>query len=108
MIAGNPFPQVSAHSDINRKVFAIQKNQYIDILVKNLSILRASIGMTQVQLAKKADISRQTIVSIKTKKRPMSWNQYMEIVLVFKQFDESTLILDKLDLFSSKIITDYL
>lgn len=71
-------------------------------MVKNMPVLRAAVGFTQVELGEKLGVSRQTIVAIENAKRPLPWSLYLARVLVFQQYDESNELLDKLELFLSK------
>lgn len=59
------------------------KDEYIQKMIKNLPVLRASIGLTQRQLGKKVGVSRQTIVAIENKKHSLSWSLYLSIICVF-------------------------
>ena len=82
------------------------QDEFIDIMIKNLPVLRASANMTQAQLAEKTGVSRQTIVSIENRKRPLPWTLYLAIVCVFEQYEGSKTLLIKLNLFSSEFIVD--
>lgn len=55
----------------------------IDILVDELPALRARIGISQDQLAEYVGLSRQTLSAIETRKRPISWQTFLSIVLYF-------------------------
>lgn len=55
----------------------------IDILVDELPALRAKIGISQDQLAEYVGVSRQTLSAIETRKRPLSWQTFLSIVLYF-------------------------
>lgn len=81
-----------------------QKDEYVQRMVKNLPMLRASIGLTQRQLGKKVGVSRQTIVAIENKKYSLSWSLYLSIICVFFQYEETKLLLDKLEVFSDNLI----
>jgi len=84
------------------------QNEYIDSMIKNMPVLRAATNMTQVQLAEKVGVSRQTIVAIETRKRPMSWSLYLAAVFVFEQYEESNNLIGKLELCSSEFIKKHL
>lgn len=88
---------------VQRKGGTMQ-DEYIEKMVKNLPVLRVAAGLTQVQLGAKLGVSRQTIVAIENEKSPLTWSLYLAIVCVFEQYDESRILLDKLDLFSSEFI----
>ena len=68
--------------DMNRKEKVAMQDEYMDTLIKNLPVLRAATSMTQAQLAEKVGVSRQTIVAIETRKRPMPWSLYLATILV--------------------------
>ena len=89
---------------MKKKETVAMQDEYIDALIKNLPVLRAATKMTQAQLADKVGVSRQTIVSIETRKRPMPWTLYLAIMFVFGQYEESKILLFKLNLFSSELI----
>lgn len=93
---------------MKKKETVTMQNEYIDALSKNLPVLRASTNMTQAQLAYKVGVSRQTIVSIETGKRPMPWSLYLATIFVFEQYTESRILLRKLMLFSTEFIVNVL
>lgn len=87
-----------------REKIAMQ-DEHIDILIKNLPVLRVATQMTQAQLADRVGVSRQTIVAIETRKRPMPWTLYLAIMFVFMRCKGSKTLLEKLDLFDDEFIT---
>lgn len=92
---------------VQRKGGTMQE-EYIEKMVKNLPVLRAAAGLTQVQLSAKLGVSRQTIVAIENGKTPLTWSSYLAIVCVFTQYEETKELLDKVDLFSSEYIKENL
>jgi DNA-binding XRE family transcriptional regulator len=78
----------------------------LERMVKHLQLLRASAGLTQEQLAAKLDISRQTISAIENQNYPLSRSLYLAMVLVFKQYRKSSVLLESFELFNSAIIRD--
>ena len=80
------------------------KEEYIDRMVKNLPVLRASIRITQKELAQKIGITRQSMMNIENRRRPLQWSTYLALVLVFQQAEESRKLLESLRLFDGKII----
>ncbi|MBQ9469023.1 MAG: helix-turn-helix domain-containing protein [Clostridia bacterium] len=63
-------------NEINRKAL-------IENMADNLPMLRTKLGFTQEEIAKIIGVSRHTVISIENKKRPMTWNTYLSLVLVF-------------------------
>jgi DNA-binding XRE family transcriptional regulator len=84
------------------------KADYIERMLKNLPALRASIGLTQEQLGKKLGMSRQTIVAIETRKRPLPWDLYLAMVCVFQQYEESQILLNSFELFNGEFVREKL
>jgi DNA-binding XRE family transcriptional regulator len=69
--------------DAHVEIQEIDKEQLIDILTEELPVLRAKIGLSQDDLSDIIGISRQTYSSIETKKRKMSWNVFLSLILMF-------------------------
>ena len=86
-----------------REVGAMQK-EYIERMVKNLPILRMSAGLTQAQLGKKVGMSRQSIVAIENRKRPLPWSLYLAMVLVFMQNDDSKKLMESFNLYDEEFL----
>lgn len=63
----------------------IDKEKYIERLLDELPVLRAKIGLSQAELGEIVGLSRQTYSSIETKKRNMSWNTFMALMMFFRQ-----------------------
>lgn len=89
---------------MNTKEKSDMKKNYINNMIKNMPVLRAATSMTQAQLAEKVGVSRQTIVAIETRKRPLSWYVYLAIVCVFLQYEDSKKLFENLDLFDRKFL----
>ena len=77
-------------------------------MVKNLPILRAALELTQEQLGKKLGMSRQTIVAIENKKRPLPWSLYLAIVFVFTHNESTKKLLESFELYDERFIKKYL
>lgn len=87
------------HADIQE----IDKKRLIDILTEELPVLRAKIGLSQDDLSSIIGISRQTYSSIETKKRKMSWNTYLSLILVFKNNEKARGLLDAIGAFQDEL-----
>ena len=59
------------------------KEHCMEVLVENLAALRAKAGITQEELANVIGVSRQTYYAIETKRRSLTWNTYLSLVLFF-------------------------
>lgn len=60
-----------------------RKNELVDILTRDLVVLRAKSGVSQDELSKSIGISRQTYQAIETGKRKMTWRTYLALLLFF-------------------------
>ena len=61
----------------------IDREKLLSLLVEELPVLRAKIGLSQGELSDIIGVSRQTYSAIETRKRKMTWNTFLSIVLVF-------------------------
>lgn len=80
------------------------QNEYVDCMIKNMPVLRASVDLTQEQLGVKLGVSRQTIVAIENEKSPLTWSLYLALVCVFYQYDNSKKLLESFELFDGEFI----
>ncbi len=60
-----------------------QKSALVNKMVIELPVLRAKLGLSQEELGEKIGLSRQMMVAMETGKRPMTWNTYLSLMLVF-------------------------
>lgn len=82
----------------------IDKERLIDVLTEELPVLRAKIGLSQDDLSSIIGISRQTYSSIETKKRRMSWNTYLSLILVFENNEKTKNLLGAIGAFPKELI----
>ena len=81
-----------------------EKNELI-ILASLLPILRASIGISQGEIAEYIGVSRQTYCALEQGKRDMSWNTFLSLFLFFISNEETNEILKSKKGFISKVYT---
>ncbi|MDR1001984.1 MAG: hypothetical protein LBL82_01755 [Oscillospiraceae bacterium] len=80
------------------------QREYADKMAGYLPVLRAAANITQNQLAKKLAVTRPTIMSIETRKRPLQFHLYLAMVLVFMQDDDSNKLLESFELFDRNFL----
>ena len=81
-----------------------KQEEFIEKMAKHLPVLRASIRITQKDLARKIGVTRQSMMLIETKRRPVQWSTYLALVFVFQQYDDSKKLLDSLEIFDYNMI----
>jgi DNA-binding XRE family transcriptional regulator len=95
---------VSASGSAQVKNAGRIKNNTQRNMSDNLPVLRAKLDMTQQQLALLLGVSRQTVISIETKKREMTWNTFLSLVFVFSK-NRATAELMRLLIFTQMNLT---
>lgn len=80
------------NTNSNIEITEINKESLIDILTEELPVLRARLALSQDDLCNIIGISRQTYSAIETKKRKMTWNTFLSLILVFG-FNEKTSVM---------------
>jgi DNA-binding XRE family transcriptional regulator len=79
------------------------KKELIEILVRNLPVLRAKLRITQGSLAEMIGVSRQTYVAIETGKRFPAWNIFVPLFLYVDGNEESRSIILSLGDFEERV-----
>lgn len=80
-----------------------KKAALIDILTEELPSLRAKIAVTQEDLCEIVGISRQTYSAIETKKRKMSWNVFLSLIMFFTHNDKTAPIIESIGAFPDEL-----
>jgi DNA-binding XRE family transcriptional regulator len=81
----------------------IDKNALMAKMTDNLMVLRNKLHLTQVDLAGKVGISRQTLVNIENKKRDMAWNTFVALVCVFREDNNTSALLEHFDIYTPEL-----
>lgn len=81
----------------------INKDEYTSKLAENLVVLRSKLRLKQTDLAKKAGISRQTLMAIENQQRNMSWNTFMSLLCIFRENESTNSLLLLLDIYTSEL-----
>jgi DNA-binding XRE family transcriptional regulator len=69
-------------------------------MTDNLPMLRKRVGLTQEELAQKIGVSRGTIAAIENKKREMTWNTFLSLMLLFIKNENTNKLLNVLDIYT--------
>lgn len=82
-----------------------QKNVLIENMVTNLPTLRAKLGVSQTELSTKIGMSRSTIAAIENRKRNMTWNVFLSLVLIFTKNKETDKLLNVMEIYTEELNT---
>ena len=81
----------------------IQKGVLTANMVENLPTLRKKLGVSQEELAGIIGVSRSTIAAIENKKRSLSWNMFLSLLLIFTKNDETDKLLSVLEIYTDEL-----
>ena len=74
----------------------------IEKMTENLPVLRKKLKLSQENLAKFIGSSRYTVMLIETKKRRMTWNTFLSLVLLFDKNEETAVLLRALEIYTDE------
>mgnify|MGYP000004271503 FL=1 len=83
------------------------KKSLTNKMTENLVVLRAKMDMTQAELADLIGTSRQTILSLEKKQRPMTWTTFLALLFVFRTNENTCDLLEMLGIYTDQL-KDYL
>lgn len=78
----------------------LDKDKLIQSMTENLPMLRTRLGLTQEDLADKIGLSRSTVVAIENRKREMTWNTFLSLVLLFIKNETTNKLLTTLEIYT--------
>ena len=71
----------------------INKKELIEKMADNLPMLRTKLNFTQEEIASMIGVSRHTVISMENKKRPMTWNTFLSLILVFSGNSDTKMLI---------------
>ena len=80
-----------------------QKEILIQNMVDNLPTLRKRLNMTQTDLAAKIGVGRSSLTAIENKKRPMTWNTFLSLILIFTKNKDTDKLLNVMEIYTDEL-----
>ena len=80
-----------------------QKELLIKNMTENLPTLRKRLGISQEELSEKVGVSRSTIAGIENKKRSMSWNMFLSLLLIFIKNEDTDRLLNVMGIYTEEL-----
>lgn len=80
-----------------------QKELLIKNMTENLPTLRKRLGISQEELSEKVGVSRSTIAGIENKKRSMSWNMLLSLLLIFIKNEDTDRLLNVMGIYTDEL-----
>ena len=74
----------------------------MDRMTENLPTLRKKLKLSQERLARFMGSSRHTIMLIESKKRKMTWNTFLSLMLLFDKNEETSVLLRALGIYTQE------
>ena len=79
-----------------------QKARLIENMVKNLPALRRVLGLSQEGLAEMIGLNRSTIAAIENRKRKLSWDTFLALLLIFIKSPETDKLLTAMEIYTDE------
>lgn len=81
----------------------MERQEYMNKMADNMPTLRTKLSMTQDDLAKLIGVSRSTVIMFEKKQRPMTWNTFLSLILVFSKNNETYILLKALGIYTEEL-----
>lgn len=72
-------------------------------MTDNLPTLRIKLNLSQEDLGGKIGVSRSTVAAIENKKREMSWNTFLSLILIFTKNKDTDVLLNVLGIYTDEL-----
>ena len=72
-------------------------------MTDNLPALRKKLNLSQEELASLIGVSRSTMACIENRKREMSWNTFLSLILIFTKNRETDKLLNVMEIYTDEL-----
>lgn len=83
--------------------FTLDRTYYTQLMAQKLPVLRASLGINQAELAEMIGVTRQTLSAAESGSRPLSWGNFISLLFVFTQNEQTNLLLETLGIYTKEL-----
>lgn len=83
--------------------FSVDRLHYTQLMAQNLPMLRTCLGLSQLNLAEIIGVTRQTISAIESGTRKLSWGNFISLLFVFTQNEQTLLLLKTLGIYTEEL-----
>ena len=80
----------------------MHKKQTDDNMVTNLPALRRMLGVSQEGLADMVGLNRSTIAAIENRKRKLSWDTFLALLLIFIKSPSTDKLLNAMEIYTDE------
>lgn len=80
-----------------------QKKELTIRMCGNLAILRMKLGLSQQMLGDKVGVSRFTIAALENKKREMTWNNFLALLMIFTKNKDTEELLRVFKIYTNEL-----
>lgn len=84
-------------------LFGVDRGHYARLMAQNLPMLRASLGLSQSELARIIGSTRQTISAAESGARALSWSNFISLLYVFTQNQKTEELLRTLQIYTPEL-----
>lgn len=79
------------------------KRAHARAMAENLPMLRAKLGLTQVELGNRIGLTRQSVNAMESGSREMTWGNYLSLLFVFQQNEATSFLLPILGVYTPEL-----
>lgn len=97
----HPFP--NDKTERTRDVTEEIKRELCGRMSAKLLVLRTMLRLSQADLAKMIGVSRQTVIAMETNKRPIAWNTFLALILVFSKNKSTDQLLKLYEIYTDEL-----
>jgi len=79
------------------------KERLLENMTDNLPALRTKLGFSQEKIAEMVGVSRGTIACIENHKRPMPWNLFLSLLMIFTKNKKTDCLLNAMEIYTDEL-----